>query len=81
MTWLSFRNQSLIKRSFIANNIAFDSELLEEAVIVGHHKSKKEAINAALKEYVMRRKQLKIIDFFGDVDWDNYDYKKARKKR
>ncbi|MBA2369864.1 MAG: type II toxin-antitoxin system VapB family antitoxin [Candidatus Protochlamydia sp.] len=66
----------------MASNIAFDPYLLEEAVRIGHHKTKKEAINSALKEYIMRHKQLNLIEFFGKVDFDDdYDYKKARKKR
>lgn len=43
-------------------------------------KTKKEAVNQALAEYVQRREQLKILDFFGTVDQDpDYDYKKQRK--
>lgn len=65
----------------MASNIAFDIDLLEEAVRVGHHKTKKEAINAALKEYVMRHNQLKLIELFGKIDFDdNYDYKAARRR-
>ena len=65
----------------MASNIAFDLFLLEEAVKMGHHKTKKEAINAALKEYVMRHKQLNLIKFFGKVKFDpQYDYKAARKR-
>ena len=66
----------------MASNIAFDSALLEEAVRIGHHKTKKEAINSALKEYVMRHRQLDLVNFFGKVDFDSdYDYKAARKNR
>lgn len=66
----------------MASNIAFDPFLLEEAVRVGHHKTKKEAINSALKEYVMRHKQLNLIKLFGKVDFDSdYDYKAVRKRK
>lgn len=47
----------------MASKVAFDSELLEKAVLVGHHKTKKEAINSALKEYVMRHTQLNLVKF------------------
>ena len=37
------------------------------------------ALDAALNEYVRRRKQLEILDHFGTIDFDpDYDYKKMR---
>ncbi len=66
----------------MASNIAYDPILLEEAVEVGHHKTKRAAINTALKEYVMRHKQLNLVGLFGKVDYaKDYDHKSARKKR
>lgn len=63
-------------------NINFDHALLEEALKVGGHKYKKDAVNAALKEYVERHKQLKILDLFGTINYDkDYDYKKGRHRR
>lgn len=49
---------------------------------LGGMRTKKEAVNQALSEYVQRREQLKILDFFGTVDLDpDYDYKKQRKAK
>jgi len=63
-------------------NLALDDGLIEEARQVGGHKTKKEAVTAALEEYVRRRKQLRILDLFGTVDYDpGYDYKELRRKR
>lgn len=63
----------------MATNLAFDSQLLQEVVVIGGFKSKKEAINQALKEFIQRRKQREIIDLFGKFPADtDYDYKKAR---
>jgi hypothetical protein len=63
-------------------NLALDDKLIEEARRVGKHKTKKEAVTVALKEYVQRRKQLKIIDLFGTIDYDpNYDYKAERRRK
>ncbi len=43
-------------------------------------RTKKEAVNQALSEYVQRREQLKILDLFGTADFDpDFDYKKQRK--
>ena len=66
----------------MATNLDIDQKLLAQAKRVGKHRSKKEAVNAALAEYVQRRNQLGIIEAFGTVDYDpTYDYKAQRKKR
>ena len=63
----------------MATNLALDDNLISEAQKAGHHKTKKDAVTTALKEYIARKKQIEIIDMFGKVDFDkNYDYKKAR---
>jgi hypothetical protein len=64
----------------VATNLAIDDKLINEARKIGGHKTKKEAVSAALKEYVDRRKQLEILKLFGTIDYDpTYDYKKMRK--
>lgn len=63
----------------MATNLAIDDKLIDEAKRIGHHKTKKEAVTAALDEYIQRRKQMRILRLFGTIDYDeNYDYKKAR---
>ncbi|MBU4305484.1 MAG: type II toxin-antitoxin system VapB family antitoxin [Candidatus Omnitrophica bacterium] len=65
----------------MATNLALDDNLILQAQKAGHHKTKKEAVTAALKEYIDHKKQLEIINLFGAVDFDkNYDYKKMRKR-
>jgi len=60
-------------------NLALDDTLIDEARRVGNHKTKKEAVTAALDEYIRRRKQLEILDHFGTIDFDpDYDYRKMR---
>jgi len=63
----------------MATNLAIDDRLIEEAREVGGHKTKKEAVTAALQEYIKRRKQMEIVSLFGTIDWDpTYDYKAER---
>ena len=63
-------------------NLALDDSLVEEAKRLGNHRSKKDAVNHALLEYVSRRKRRKVLDLFEKMDWDErYDYKKERKRR
>jgi Arc/MetJ family transcription regulator len=64
----------------MATNLALDDKLIEEARKRGGHRTKKEAVTAALEEYVRRRKQLEIVKEFGTVDFDpRYDYKAERR--
>ncbi len=51
-------------------NLAIDDSLLAEAQKVGQHKTKRETVTAALKEYVERRKQKEILSIFGTLDYD-----------
>lgn len=47
---------------------------------LGGMKTKKEAVNQALIEYVQRREQLKVLDYFGKVDLaPEFNYKEQRK--
>jgi hypothetical protein len=56
-----------------------DDKLVEEARRTGGHKTKREAVNAALDEYVCHRKQLGLIEAFGTFEFDpKYDYKAER---
>ncbi len=65
----------------MATNLALDDALIEEARRAGKHKTKKEAVTAALAEYVKRRKQLRILDAFGTFEFDPaYDYKAERRR-
>ena len=63
----------------MATNLALDDSLIEQARRAGGHKTKKEAVTAALAEYVKHRKQLRILKAFGSFDFDpKYDYKAGR---
>jgi hypothetical protein len=63
----------------VATNLALDDKLIDEARQVGNHKTKKEAVTAALEDYIRRHKQLEILEHFGTIDFNpDYDYKKMR---
>lgn len=64
----------------MATNLALDDKLLNLALQVGGFKTKKDTVNAALKEFVERHKQQEIIALFGQLPGDtDYDYKVGRK--
>lgn len=63
-------------------NLALDDDLVGEAKRLGDHRTKREAVNEALAEYVARRKRRRVLEVFGELDWDDdYDYKEERKRR
>lgn len=63
-------------------NLALDDRLIEKARRVGRHKTKKEAVTAALDEYVKRRRQVKLLELSGTIDYDpRYNYKAERRRR
>ena len=66
----------------MATNLALDDELIKAAQKVGGHRTKKEAVTAALGEYIQRRKQLEILELLGTIDYDStYDYKAERLRK
>jgi len=63
----------------MATNLAIDDLLIKEAKAIGNHRTKKGVVTEALEEYIQRRKQIKILNIFNKLDYDqNYDYKKQR---
>lgn len=59
--------------------LAVDSYLLKEACQLSRLLTANEVATQALHEYVQRRKQLKLLDFFGTVEYcDNYNPKEQR---
>lgn len=64
----------------MATNLAIDDSLIEEARVLGKHKTKKAVVTEALHEYIQRRKQTDIVNIFNSISYDEkYDYKKQRK--
>ena len=68
--------------SHMPTNLAIDDRLLDEALKVGGHRTKKATVTEALTEYIQRRKQRRITELFGKIDVDpRYDYKAQRQRR
>jgi len=63
----------------MASNVQIDPELIRDALLLGGKRTKREVIDEALREYVLRRKQQQLLSLFGTFDYDpEYDYKKQR---
>jgi len=62
--------------------VPIDDHLIEEARRLGRHRTKKQAVTAALEEYIQHRRQQSILKAFGTVDFDpEYDYKAERRRK
>ena len=66
----------------MATNLAIDERLIEKARRIGRHRTKKEAVTVARREYIRRHRQRRILSAFGTFDFDpDYDYKAARRRK
>jgi hypothetical protein len=66
----------------MATNLALDDQLIEEARVLGGHRTKREVVTQALLDYVQKKKQLQILNSFGTIDFDlSYDAAVQRKSK
>ena len=66
----------------MATNLAIDPQLLDKALEVGDEKTKSATVNRALREFIARREQERLLELFGKLDWDDrYDYRRERMRR
>lgn len=73
---------SVCKNPHMATNLAIDDDLLDEALKVGGHRTKKATVTQALQEYIQHRKQADILKLFGKIEMDpHYDYKAQRRRK
>ncbi|MCD8489915.1 type II toxin-antitoxin system VapB family antitoxin [Oscillatoria amoena NRMC-F 0135] len=67
------------KESMI-NNVQIDEKLIEEALVLSDRPTIDLLLEDALREYIQRRQQLKILDLFGTIDYEeSYNYNKDKK--
>jgi len=66
----------------MATNLDIDPELIEQALAVSGERTKKAAVTRALQEFIARRRQKRVIELVGQLDWDDaFDYKAERARR
>jgi Arc/MetJ family transcription regulator len=65
----------------MATNLSIDPELIEQALKVSGQRTKKAAVTMALREFIARRRQKRLLNLMGKLEWDSsYDYKKERNR-
>jgi Arc/MetJ family transcription regulator len=63
-------------------NLKLDDRLIDETLKLGNFKSKQQAVNAALAEFIQRRGRLRILDLAGKIRFDpKWNYKRMRRSR
>jgi hypothetical protein len=66
----------------MATNLWIDPELIERALELSGERTKKAAVTKALEEFIARRRQRRVLELFGRLEWDaGYDYKAERRRR
>ena len=66
----------------MATNLALDDSLLDQAMKIGHVRTKRETVTIALKEFIERRRQKRILDLQGKIAFrKGWDHKKDRRDR
>ena len=66
----------------MATNLSLDPALIERALAVSGEQTKKAAVTRALEEFIARRKQKRLVDLMGKLEWDkSFDYKAERSRR
>lgn len=65
----------------MATNLSIDPKLIEDALKLSGERTKRAAVTRALEEFIARRRQKKMLELFGKLDWHRgYDYKSERSR-
>ena len=66
----------------MATNLSIDPKLLDRALAVSGERTKKAAVTKALKEFIARREQKRLVELFHSLEWEpDYDYKAERSRQ
>lgn len=66
----------------MATNLSLDPDLIDRAVKLSGEKTKKAAVTRALEEFIARRKQKRLVELMGKLEWDtSFDHKAERSRR
>jgi hypothetical protein len=66
----------------MATNLSLDPDLLERALKVSGERTKKAAVTRALEEFIARRRQKRLVNLMGSLEWDkSFDYKVERSRQ
>jgi hypothetical protein len=65
----------------MVTNLFIDPKLIERTRRLSGERTKKAAVTKALKELIARRRQKRLLELMGKLEWDpSYDYKAERNR-
>jgi hypothetical protein len=65
----------------MATNLSIDPDLIDRALEVSGERTKKAAVTKALQEFIARRRQKRVIELMGKLEWNSaFDYKAERSR-
>jgi Arc/MetJ family transcription regulator len=65
----------------MATNLDLDPDLVERALALSGEPTKRAAVTSALREFIARREQRRLLELFGQLDWDTgFDHKQERSR-
>ena len=66
----------------MATNLSVDPDLIKRALAVSGKRTKTTAVTRALEEFIARRRQKRLLDLMGKLEWhETLDYKAERSRR
>jgi Arc/MetJ family transcription regulator len=66
----------------MATNLSIDPELIEQTLELSGERTKKAAVTKALQEFIAPRRQKRVLELVGKLEWDPaYDYKAERQRK
>lgn len=65
----------------MATNLSIDPELIDRALEVSGERTKKAAVTRALEEFIARRRQRRLLELMGKLEWDSSFDAKAERSR
>ena len=66
----------------MATNLSIDPKLIDSALKLSGEKTKRAAVTRALEEFIARRRQKRLLDLLGQLEWDkDFDCKAERTRR
>ena len=66
----------------MATNLSIDPELLDRALEVSGERTKKAAVTRALEEFIARRRQRRLLELMGKLEWDrSFDFRAERSRK